>query len=118
MKKYLASGSIVVMILVVGALILISSSTTVHPSHIGIQEVTVGDDLITMKGEIMESANYFRGYNLEYIDDVLFVKIQGGMLPSSQKGSIDISIKNNYSNLSEIQLQDNNSGNSKVIWPQ
>lgn len=117
MKRYIIFGSIILLILIITAVIFIFNTKTINPNNIYINEVTVSDKSFIFKGDIMDAANNFKGYKVDFKDNILYLKIQGGIFPQSKsKGSINIFFENNYGNIKEVQLQAGDSAMNKIIW--
>lgn len=116
LKKILVilSTILVCIIVLIAAVYLLEGHTT---SHIGVDDVRVNDNEITLKGKILSSAIKYRGHRVKYDNGVLYIKIRGGVMSLfSDSGSIDISIKNKYGEINKIYLEGHKPSENKLIW--
>lgn len=91
---------------------------TINPSNIIIKSVDASVNKITLKGEIIGSADLYKNYEVSYHNESLYIKIKGGLISfTKSSGSIDISIANTYGKINKIYLQNDGTSGNILIWP-
>jgi hypothetical protein len=118
MKKFIVIGVILlILIIIIAVVIIIFKANTISPSNIIVKDISVTDDLITFSGDFMDAANNFKDYEIEYKDLILYLEIKGSIFSQSKsKGSINITIQNEYKSIKQIQLKGKETENNKIIW--
>lgn len=100
---------------------LLMYSRTVNPYYLSVKEVNVTDQLISLNGiGIFQSAINYKGYNINYKNEVLFIEIKEGspIGPFKSKLTNNISFKNKYGRIKEIYFQGKVPSENRLIWPQ
>lgn len=118
MKVVKIVGGTILGIIIIGLVVFLLSSSTIHPNNVFIKEVNVSDSQVTLKGTFIESARQYKGYKIDYKNEGLYIKIKGALLSFSKTKEIDISIANKYGRIEKIYLQGDTLSVNKRIWPE
>jgi hypothetical protein len=123
LKKFIFSWPllIIILLIIVGIGGLIMYSRTTNPYYLSVKEVNVTDQLISLNGiGIAQSTINYKGYNVSYKNEVLFIKFKEGspIGPFKSNFTDNISFKNKYGKIKEIYFQGNVSSDNRLIWPQ
>ncbi len=95
----------------------INREYTVYPNTIDITNIDVTDNFINVKGEFNGSAVWYEGYKTKYDNGNLYITILGLKLAPASKGSINISIPNNFGKIDAIYLTGDRNNDDILIWP-
>lgn len=85
-------------------------------------ELNVTKENINIKGSIGESAKAYRGYDVNYKNENLYIKIRSSIaleLPPllHRSGEFIISIPNKYGKINEIYFEGRDPSDNTRIWP-
>jgi len=118
MKKYIITGTALLLLIVIGGGIYVSRAKIMNPDNIYVREIAVTEKEFIFKGDFMDAISLYKGYELEYNNQILYLQIKGGIFPPSKSGGrIEITVPNSYGEIKEVQLQAGGSGSNKTVWP-
>lgn len=113
-KRLLIYLGVIIIILFLGWVTMFAQKA-LNPSEIIINEATVDENTISIKGTLTDSATKYKGYKLTSEDNKLYIQIQGKLFSFGEKtASFDIEITNE--NYEKIYLQSKDRVTEKLIW--
>ncbi len=114
MKKFLRRPLVILSgLLIFGVIFAMIFSWTVSPRDLYINRVKVTDEKITIEGDFTIPFPKYKSYNIQYKNNVLYVRIKDGFL--NRKKGIHLTLENRYSGLKEIYVVGNGE-EKKKIW--
>lgn len=116
-RRVLTFSGILLLIIVFGVVGTMFFSKTLNSNNIAISEVIVEEKVVSIKGNLTDSATNYKEYKVSSTDNKLYIKIKGNELKLGKKdGSFDIVINSEkYGKIDGVYLQDETS--DRKIWP-
>jgi len=115
MKKILLIGFLISGVIIIGVLFLIFQN--VQPSAIAVESVNISDNNIDVKGTLVASHLFYRGFETDYHDETLYITIKGSIvkLPKAS-GDFSISLPNKYGKIKVVYLKAGTPTENIIIW--
>ncbi|MFB5760554.1 hypothetical protein [Paenibacillus medicaginis] len=117
-KKRIFFIGLLFLILIIGMVIITMFATTISPKNIAIQKSTITNEAITIKGEIIDSGNRFKGFETSYKNGSLYISVRGSIMPGlKSSGTFNLSFKNEYGPIDKVYLQGSEPADTVQVWP-
>ncbi|GEM_PF-2371339 len=115
-KIIISAVALVFCVALVGVWIMVKKNS-VDTGFVVPISIIVASNSVSINGSLSASALWYYGYETEYRDAALYVRIKGGSinLPNSS-GDFMISIPNTFGIIDKIYLQGSAANDIKLIW--
>ena len=116
-RKWLVGISVAVVAIVVGFGYYAARGEISPTSLIAVLNTNATSEKIDISGTYMASAMWYKGYEVEYGNGALYIKIRGSSIHTpGTYGEFTISLPNTYGNVNSIYLQGASHDDVKLVW--
>lgn len=116
MKKIVGTVALAAVFLIVGVVVTKLFYTTISPRDVFVKDINFSNNQVALTGTILSSAIKYKGYDVQYKNGALYIKIKGGLISFSKPEDINILVSSN-NEIREIYLEDDTSSENILIWP-
>ncbi|BBH22644.1 hypothetical protein Back11_39890 [Paenibacillus baekrokdamisoli] len=114
--KFIIPGFLILAV-IGGIVINLLLHVTVSADNIVVKDIKVSDGVLSLTGDFSDSALDYKGFNIRFEGDKLYIMIKGSLLSFGQKdSSFQFTLDSKeHGKITEVFLQD--SSHTRKIWP-